>query len=102
MTALLVVITLASLALAGALMVYVLKLAREERDRSDARAAALAELLETQAPAELVPPSELEPAVRVEPPPAVAFEPTETADQWRETADWSRTSDLFASANARP
>ena len=50
MTALLVVVTLASLALAGALLVYVLKLSREERDRSEARAAALAELLEAQAP----------------------------------------------------
>ena len=48
MIALLVVITLASLALSGALLVYVLKQSREERDRSEARAAALAELLEVR------------------------------------------------------
>src|SRR6187401_1169867 len=50
MTALLVVVTLASLALAGALLVYVLKLSREERDRSEARAVALGELLDAQVP----------------------------------------------------
>jgi hypothetical protein len=48
MIALLVVITLASLALSGALLVYVLKQSREERDRSEARAAALAELLDVR------------------------------------------------------
>lgn len=48
MIALLVVITLASLALSGALLVYVLKQSREERDRSEARASALAELLEVR------------------------------------------------------
>lgn len=45
MTALLVAITLASLALAGALAAYVVRLTREERDRSEARATALAEAL---------------------------------------------------------
>ena len=52
MTALLVAVTLASLGLSGALLVYVLKLSREERDRSEARAAALAELLESHGPTE--------------------------------------------------
>ena len=52
MTAVLIVVTLASLALAGALLVYVLKLSRDERDRSEARAVALAELLDAQVPAE--------------------------------------------------
>ena len=66
MTALLVVVTLVSLALAGALLVYVLKLSREERDRSEARAAALAELLEAQAPSEPVQLRDLEPSPHVE------------------------------------
>jgi len=95
MTALLVVVTLASLALAAALLVYVLKLSREERDRSEARAAALAELLEAQAPAEPARPPEPEPWSHVEPEAAIALEPTEVADH-------SRTADLFASATAAP
>ena len=41
MTALLVAVTFVALGLAGALLFYVLRLTREERDRSDARAAAL-------------------------------------------------------------
>jgi len=45
MTALLVVVTFGALGLAGALLFYVLRLTREERDRSDARAAALSELI---------------------------------------------------------
>jgi hypothetical protein len=118
MTALLVVVTLASLALAGALLVYVLKLSREERDRSEARAAALAELLEAQAPlagqqeavrpVEAVTPVEQnfssayqershyrERSQPIHPEPANALELTEAADQ-------SRTADLFASATAAP
>jgi hypothetical protein len=95
MTALLVVVTLGSLALAGALLVYVLKLSREERDRSEARAAALAELLEAQAPAEPPQPRDPEPSPHVGPQAAFALEPTEAADQ-------SRTADLFASATAAP
>jgi hypothetical protein len=95
MTALLVVVTLASLALAGALLVYVLKLSREERDRSEARAAALAELLEAQGPAEPARPRDPEPSPHVEPQAAIALEPTEAVDQ-------SRTADLFASATAAP
>jgi type II secretory pathway pseudopilin PulG len=117
MTALLVVVTLASLALAGALLVYVLKLSREERDRSEARAAALAELLEAQAPlagqqeavrpVEAVTPVEQfssayqershyrERSQPIHPEPANALEPAEAADQ-------SRTADLFASATAGP
>lgn len=112
MTALLVVVTLASLALAGALLVYVLKLSREERDRSEARAAALAELLDAQAPfagqQEAVTPVEQnfssayqershyrERSQPIHPEPANALEPAEAADQ-------SRTADLFASAMAGP
>ncbi len=120
MTALLVVVTLASLALAGALLVYVLKLSREERDRSEARAAALAELLEAQAPLagqqpETVTPVEqnfssayqLTPVEQnfssfyeersqpIHPEPANTLAPAEAADQ-------SRTADLFASATAAP
>jgi hypothetical protein len=106
MTALLVVVTLASLALAGALLVYVLKLSREERDRSEARATALAELLEAQAPfagqQEAVTPVEQnfssfyeERSWPIHPEPANAFEPAEAADQ-------SRTADLFASATTAP
>jgi hypothetical protein len=49
MTALLVVVTFAALGLAGGLLFYVLRLTREERDRSEARAAALAELLAPEA-----------------------------------------------------
>jgi hypothetical protein len=45
MTALLVAVTFGALGLAGALLFYVLRLTREERDRSDARAAALTELI---------------------------------------------------------
>ncbi len=45
MTALLVVVTFGALGLAGALLFYVLRLTREERNRSDARAAALTELI---------------------------------------------------------
>ncbi len=95
MTALLVVVTLASLALAGALLLYVLKLSREERDRSEARAAALAELLEAQAPAEPAQPLDPEPAPHAGPQAAFALEPTEAADQ-------SRTADLFARATTDP
>ena len=50
MTGLLIAVTLMSLALAGALLTYVLRLTREERDRSDARAAALAERLDSVVP----------------------------------------------------
>jgi hypothetical protein len=45
MTALLVAVTFVALGVAGALLFYVLRLTREERDRSDARAAALAEMI---------------------------------------------------------
>ena len=45
MTALLVVVTFGALGVASALLFYVLRLTREERDRSDARAAALTELI---------------------------------------------------------
>lgn len=45
MTALLVALTFAALGLAGALLFYVLRLTREERDRSEARAAALADMI---------------------------------------------------------
>lgn len=45
MTAVLVAVTFGALGLAGALLFYVLRLTREERDRSDARAAALSELI---------------------------------------------------------
>jgi hypothetical protein len=118
MTALLVVVTLASLALAGALLVYVLKLSREERDRSEARAAALAELLEAQAPfagqQEAVTPVEAVTSVEavtpveqnfssayqkrsqpIRPESANALAPAEAADEL-----W--TADLFASATADP
>ena len=111
MTALLVVVTLASLALSGALLAYVLKQSREERDRSEARAVALAELLEAQAPApgqEAVTPVEAATPVEqnfssahqgrsqpIHPDPANALEPTDAADP-------SRTADLFASATAAP
>jgi hypothetical protein len=50
MTALLVLVTLASLGAAIGLLVWVLRLAREERERSEARAAALALLLEGELP----------------------------------------------------
>jgi hypothetical protein len=49
MTALLVAVTFGALGLAGALLFYVLRLTREERDRSDARAAALNELIGAEA-----------------------------------------------------
>ena len=45
MTALLVIVTLVSLGVAGALLVYLLRLTRLERERSDARAAALSAML---------------------------------------------------------
>ncbi len=45
MIAILVVITLVAVAVAGALAAYVLRLTREERDRSEARATSLAEAL---------------------------------------------------------
>lgn len=45
MTAVLVAVTFGALGLAGVLLFYVLRLTREERDRSDARAAALTELI---------------------------------------------------------
>jgi hypothetical protein len=47
MTAMLVVLTFVALALSGALAYYVLRLNRRERERSDARAAALADALGT-------------------------------------------------------
>ena len=50
MTALLVVVTFGALGLAGALLFYVLRLTREERDRSAARAAALTELIGESGP----------------------------------------------------
>jgi hypothetical protein len=45
MTALLVLVTLVSLAIAGVLMIYVRKLTRAERERSEANAAALADMI---------------------------------------------------------
>ena len=50
MTAVLVAVTFGALALAGALLFYVLRLTREERDRSAARAAALTELIGESGP----------------------------------------------------
>jgi len=127
MTALLVVVTLASLALAGALLVYVLKLSREERDRSEARAAALAELLEAHSPLagqqEAVTPVEqnLSSAYQLTAVKQNSATPVEqnfssfyeersqpihpepaTALVPAEGADQSRTADLFASATAAP
>jgi hypothetical protein len=46
MTAMLVAVTFGALGLAGALLFYVLRLTREHRERSDARAAALAEMID--------------------------------------------------------
>lgn len=113
MTALLVVITLASLALSGALLAYVLKLSREERDRSEARAAALAELLEAHAGGDLqttgappvaaaarvaeprlAPAPVREPAPNLEEVPLIAFEPSDSGEPPR--------ADLFASATTTP
>ncbi len=68
MTALLVVVTFAALGLAGGLLFYVLRLTREERDRSEARAAALAELL---APEAEDAPAALASSSPVEPPPVL-------------------------------
>lgn len=45
MTVLLVAVTFGALGVAGALLFYLLRLTREERDRSEARAAALAEMI---------------------------------------------------------
>jgi hypothetical protein len=45
MTALLVVLTFAALAVAGVLLFYVLRLSHEDRERHDARSAALAEMI---------------------------------------------------------
>jgi hypothetical protein len=47
MTVMLVVVTFGALALSGVLAYYVLRVTRQERERSDARAAALAEALGT-------------------------------------------------------
>jgi len=47
MSAMLVVVTFGALVLSGVLAYYVLRLTRQERERSDARAAALAEVLGT-------------------------------------------------------
>lgn len=79
MTVVLVFVTLASLGLASGLLVYVLRMTREERDRSEARAAALAELL-----AGGVEPSHA-PDVRSEPANLRTFEPSahaETSAPW--------------------
>jgi type II secretory pathway pseudopilin PulG len=108
MTALLVVVTLASLAVSGALLVYLLKLSREERERSEARAAALAELLEARgdgSPQTATVPTEprpivaavREPAPKIVDVPLIAFEPFEHAD----SGEMSRA-DLFASATIAP
>jgi hypothetical protein len=59
MIALLLVVTFAALAIAGVLAAYVIRLTREERDRSEARAAALADALGAdrgESPAVLAPP----------------------------------------------
>ena len=56
MTVVLLIVTFASLALAGGLLMYVLRSTREERDRSEARAAMLAEMLaERSAPGQTPP-----------------------------------------------
>jgi hypothetical protein len=77
MIALLVVVTLTSLAVAGGLLVYILRLTREERDRSEARAAALAETLSAGAPASVSLDAATAAAHRSQPEPA-GPEPTET------------------------
>jgi len=46
MTAVLVAVTFGALGLAGALLFYVLRLTRAERDRSEARVVALGELID--------------------------------------------------------
>ena len=105
MTALLVVVTLVSLALAGALLVHVLKLSREERDRSEARAAALADLLEARTSPEpgvateprSGPAARPEPPLRVEPHPGIALVEPDGPEE-------TRAADLFTGAmttNAR-
>jgi hypothetical protein len=50
MTALLVGVTFVALGVAGALLFYVLRLSREDRDRSEARVTALAEIIGAPAP----------------------------------------------------
>jgi hypothetical protein len=50
--AFLLIVTFGSLALSAGLLTYVLRLTREERDRSDARAAALEQALRAQVPLE--------------------------------------------------
>ena len=59
MNALLVAVTFGALGLAGALLFYVLRLTREERDRADARAAALTQMLEEGGPASGLQPSDI-------------------------------------------
>lgn len=51
MTALLVAVTFVALGLAGALLFYALRLTREQRDRSEARALALSEMAGDEPPA---------------------------------------------------
>lgn len=77
MVALLVVVTLVSLGAALGLLVWVLRLAREERERSEARAAALSLLLDGELTDGGSPAS-----VRPEPPapPPVPTRPRESAD----------------------
>jgi hypothetical protein len=50
MTALLVVLTFAALAVAGVLLFYVLRLSHEDRERHEARSAALAEMIGGEGP----------------------------------------------------
>jgi hypothetical protein len=55
-TVVMLIVTFASLAVAGVLLLYVLRLTREERDRSEARAVMLAEMLAEQSAPGQTPP----------------------------------------------
>ena len=75
MTALLVVLTLVALAVAGVLLFCVLRLSREDRERHEARSAALAEMIEEVPFASRPTPV----AAPLPPPPPVAAVPEEPA-----------------------
>lgn len=62
MTALLVVLTFAALAVAGVLLFYVLRLSHEDRERHEARSAALAEMIGPPSLAERAPARQASPA----------------------------------------
>jgi hypothetical protein len=108
--AFLLIVTFASLALSAGLLTYVLRLTREERDRSDARAAALEQVLRAQVPLErwspdldLGSPAAAHDHAQLPPEPSVSADPPFVSDTSESRPEvFSQTFDTTSRRTTRP